>query len=371
MNEPERAPSASRKRRILWVAPALNAYKLQFLNRLFNRGQLDIIVAKGQLESKAGHKEGSDTPLFPVVEVAATESNFQFRLATYSTLARVLRGSPFDYVLIPAEMKHLGVVLFLFLLKFYHRFQLVTYTHPYVAWNWPAWLSRPLTRIVFSLHDKVIFYTDQAKERNLQEGILPLAKAFSANNTLDTDAIWKNYGFETNRSTEKRILYIGRLTANKGIETLFEYYAELRKEGVRLAIIGDGPERGRVVDAVTRYPEIEWLGAVEDERVIAHEMRRTHLVFVPGHSGLSIVHSFCYGKPYVTLAGRHHPPEIDYLEDRRNGLLLAGNLHENVAAIVRLLTDEKAYEGYCQRAFDKAQSLTVANWCGRIESALS
>jgi glycosyltransferase involved in cell wall biosynthesis len=161
------------------------------------------------------------------------------------------------------------------------------------------------------------------------------------------------------------------LTANKGIETLFEYYAELRRHGIGLVIVGDGPERGRVLDAVSRFPEIEWLGAVDDERVIAEQMRRTHLVFVPGHSGLSIVHSFCYGKPYVTLAGRHHPPEIDYLEDRRNGLFLAGTFQENVAAIVQLLGDEKAYEGYCQRAFEKARSLSVANWCERIESALS
>jgi glycosyltransferase involved in cell wall biosynthesis len=360
-----------KKRRVLWVAPALNAYKLQFLNRLVNRGRLDIVVVKGQLESEAGHKPGSDSPQFPIVGVAATESNFQFRLATYGTLARVLRGSPVDYVLIPAEMKHLGVILFLFILKFYFHYQLVTYTHPYVAWNWPVWFSRPLTRAVFSLHDKVIFYTDQAKERCLREGILPPSKAFSANNTLDTDAIWKSYGFETNKNPEKRLLFIGRLTTNKGIETLFEYYAELRRQGIRLVIIGDGPERGRVANAVSLYPEIEWLGAIEDERVIAEQMRRAHLVFVPGHSGLSIVHSFCYGKPYVTLAGRHHPPEIDYLEDGRNGLFLAGNFQENVAAIAQLLADEKAYEGYCRRAFEKAQSLSVANWCGRIESALS
>jgi glycosyltransferase involved in cell wall biosynthesis len=149
------------------------------------------------------------------------------------------------------------------------------------------------------------------------------------------------------------------LTANKGVESLFEYYAELRKHGIGLVVIGDGPERDRVANAVSRYPEIEWLGATDDEGVIAEQMRRTHLVFVPGHSGLSIVHSFCYGKPYVTLAGRHHPPEIDYLEDRGNGLLLAGDFRENVAAIVGLLEDEQAYEGYCRRAF-ATQRLSIA-----------
>lgn len=360
-----------RKPRVIWIAPALNAYKLQFLNRLAARGRLDIVVVKGSLDRDAGHKEGSDGPLFDVVGVSATESTFQFHFETYAVLARLLRASAADYVVLPAELKHLGVVLFLFLLKHYYRFQLVTYTHPYVAWNWPTWVSKPLTRFVFSLHDKVIFYSDQAKERCLREGILRPEKAFSANNTLDTDAIWKLYSFETNRSPQKRILYIGRLAANKGIQTLFEYFAVLREHGVGLVIIGDGPERERVAEAVARYPEIEWLGAVDDERVIAAQMRRIHLVFVPGHSGLSIVHSFCYGKPYVTLSGRQHPPEIDYLEDHRNGLLLAGDFQDNIAAIVRLLADERAYDGCCQQAFEKAKSLSVGNWCGQIEAALN
>jgi asparagine synthetase B (glutamine-hydrolysing) len=44
---------------VLWIAPALNAYKLQFLNSLFNRGRLDIIVVKGELEGEASRQEGT------------------------------------------------------------------------------------------------------------------------------------------------------------------------------------------------------------------------------------------------------------------------------------------------------------------------
>ncbi len=373
MQDPQQIRNAPARRRILWLAPILNAYKLRFLNRLVARGKLDITVLRGVVDRRLqelGHNEGRDRPIFPLIDVNANESSFQLRLETYRTIARLLRKDRFDYVLLPSELKHFGVTFFLFLLKHYHGFALVTYTHPNLAKSWPAGLSRLATKFVFRLHDKVIFYTDRAREMSVRSGIVSAQKAFFANNTLDTDEIWGIYSFEVNKSPAKRILFIGRLVPDKRIDVLLRYYEELRRHGVGLTIIGDGPERDRVKRAGSGWPEIDWLGAVTDERIICEQMRRAHLVFVPGDSGLSIVHSFCYGKPYATLADARHGPEIAYLKHWKNGLLLGAGFRENVAEIRKLLDDEAVYEICCKEAFRTAQGLSVVSWCQQVEAAL-
>jgi glycosyltransferase involved in cell wall biosynthesis len=60
-------------------------------------------------------------------------------------------------------------------------------------------------------------------------------------------------------------LFAGRLSPEKGINTLLTAWQELAPE-LPLKILGDGPEVQRVTEAAARYPSIEWLGwrPVED-----------------------------------------------------------------------------------------------------------
>ena len=55
-------------------------------------------------------------------------------------------------------------------------------------------------------------------------------------------------------------------------------------------------------------------------------MRDCNLVFVIGHSGLSINHSFCYGRPYATIKSNSQPPEIDYIENGQKWVHFVGEL---------------------------------------------
>ena len=183
------------------------------------------------------------------------------------------------------------------------------------------------TRFLFRLYDRVIFYTEQAMDWAVDSNLLPKEKAFFASNTLDTDEIWEHYNFQINKSENKVILFIGRLIQSKRVDLIFTYYKELRKHlpELQLIIIGDGPEAPIVKSMINEDGSITWLGAVVDEGKIAYYMRRTHLVFIPGSSGLSIVHALCYGKPYATIQGKHGP-EFAHLEDNVNGLVLEGHV---------------------------------------------
>lgn len=54
-------------------------------------------------------------------------------------------------------------------------------------------------------------------------------------------------------------LYVGRLSVEKGLDTLLAAWEKLEGK-VPLKIIGDGPLEAEVARAVSRFPQVEWLG---------------------------------------------------------------------------------------------------------------
>ena len=54
-------------------------------------------------------------------------------------------------------------------------------------------------------------------------------------------------------------LYVGRLSAEKGLDTLLDAWSQLRAP-VPLKIVGDGPLETQVKDAAQRFSHITWLG---------------------------------------------------------------------------------------------------------------
>lgn len=54
-------------------------------------------------------------------------------------------------------------------------------------------------------------------------------------------------------------LYVGRLSVEKGLDTLLAAWEKLEGK-IPLKIIGDGPLSDQVADAAARFPQIEWLG---------------------------------------------------------------------------------------------------------------
>jgi glycosyltransferase involved in cell wall biosynthesis len=361
---------------VLWLAPNLNHYKARFLSKLARRGQLILTVLSGRSLVELGHAlhEGGDS--FQRIDVTADRNNFAYRFKVYAVLWKLVRSRHFDVILMPAERKFLPLIIYLSCLRFVGRYRLVSYNHPMTgnALRPLLALNRYLVKFMFAMYDRIIFYTEKGRDRGIIQGLLKKNKAFFANNTLDTHEIWDHYNFEVNKSSDFTLLFIGRLIPRRRIEVLYDYFIQLKQmvPRLRLVIIGDGPESPKVHRMASFNPAIEWHGAIIDERLIAKVMKGVHLVFMPGDSGLSIVHAFSYGKPYVTLStAKGHGPEIDYLEDGVNGLLLSGNHAADCYRIVELIQNQKRYEAMCISAFNTAKNLTVESWCEKIELALT
>jgi len=96
-------------------------------------------------------------------------------------------------------------------------------------------------------------------------------------------------------------LFVGRLSPEKGIETMLAAWDRLRT-GVPLKIVGDGPLRDRVIRAASRQPNVEWLGYKTVAEVHALMKRAGVLVF-PSEwyetFGRVAVEAFAAGTPVI------------------------------------------------------------------------
>lgn len=105
---------------------------------------------------------------------------------------------------------------------------------------------------------------------------------------------------ETSSARGNQYLYIGRLSAEKGIDVLLKSFAS---NGLPLTIIGDGPLRDEVLVAKANNPLITWLG-FQGKDVIDEQLRRCNALIVPSvcfeGMPLTIVEGFAAGTPVIT-----------------------------------------------------------------------
>jgi glycosyltransferase involved in cell wall biosynthesis len=359
---------------VLWIAPNLNHYKARFLNRLAERGTLRLTVLAGKERRDMGHRTLGQAYHFHCVDVPITPGWFAFSPIVYWSFVKMIKHVHYEVVLMPAEKKYIPLIVFLRLLRSIAGYRLVSYNHPVMRSKHGKIRRRDLvmSRVTYALYDRIVFYTARGREHALARRLLPTDKADYANNTLDTTTIWKNYQSEPVSLSRPCMLFIGRLLKSKRLADLLGYFDRLKGSipRLRLVIIGDGPLAEVIQEAAERDAEIRWMGAVTDEKVIASIMKEVNIVFVPGWSGLSIIHAFAYGKPYVTIRSPRHPPEIDYLVPGHNGLLLSGDCEADCRELTSLFCDEQRYESMCRAAYETAQHLSVEQWLIQMEGAL-
>ncbi|MFA5905018.1 MAG: glycosyltransferase family 4 protein [Desulfobacula sp.] len=127
-------------------------------------------------------------------------------------------------------------------------------------------------------------------------------------------------------TSENYLVYIGRLSAEKGISTLIRAFRSLKEGHTRLMVVGDGPMREPLEALAGDDGRIQFTGFLSG-RELADITRNARAVVVPSewyeNAPISILEAFAFGKPVI--GGRIGGiPEM--VEDGRNGLLFeSGN----------------------------------------------
>jgi len=357
------------------LSPNLNHYKARFLNHLAQDSDIDLTILSGSGRQGMGDSEIEDEWAFNHIKKSVSKKEFGSSKLIRQFLKQNFKS--YDWVLIPAEKKN--IVLFIYALKLRllnKKAKLISYNHPILKSGngTVSILDRIMTKFYYLFFDRIIFYTEASYKLALSQNLITKEKAYWANNTIDTDEVKKYYQFKSPDFSYKSIVFIGRMIPSKRIDLLITYFetlqAKLPNENLKLEVIGDGPEMSLLNEAMKLNQAIISHGILVDEAKIAPIMERAIFVFIPGHSGLSVNHAFSYGRPYITLEGSSHAPEIDYIKHGINGYIFKESFKKHIDIITELITDQNKVNAFCESAHETGEYLSVQKWVQQIKSSL-
>lgn len=230
-------------------------------------------------------------------------------------------------------------------------------------------------------------YTEMTRDILLADGY-PDERITVLNNAIDNEGFQKDLESVTDeRLGELRAeigadelsvvgLFCGSLYPDKRLGYMIEAADRIQAEvpDFRLVVIGDGPSGSEIKSAAAERPWLKWMGIRKGLDKAAF-FRLADIVLNPGLVGLHILDSFCAGVPMVTTDDARHSPEIAYLEDGRNGLVVHGGPDRYAEAVVKLLRDRRGLKALSQAACQAAERYTlqsmVENFTDGIERCLA
>lgn len=142
-------------------------------------------------------------------------------------------------------------------------------------------------------------------------------------------------------SEEKLLLYVGRLSAEKGLEAARPILAAV--PGLRLAMVGDGPHREKLQQHFARTPTY-FAGYLKGGELAA-AYASSDVFFMPSRTetlGLVVLEAMAAGTPVVAAA---EGGILDIVRDGVTGHLYPdGNETAAIGAVQKLLSDPVHYE---------------------------
>ena len=208
----------------------------------------------------------------------------------------------------------------------------VSYTLPFLPDRKHTFLD-DLEEIILKRCDALIFYMERAKDFWRNTG-LDMNNVFCAPNTAGVLPI------ECNPIIKKNFLFIGTLYRGKGIDLLIKSFAEAKKiidSDVKLDIVGGGELKDdlyALVESMGLTTDINFVGPVYDEKVLAQYFQRALLCISPTQGGLSCPKSMGYGVPFVTRKDAITGGEIYHMTPGVNGIM-----YDKDTDLVNILVD--------------------------------
>lgn len=191
--------------------------------------------------------------------------------------------------------------------------------------------------------DGYIAISDFIKEILFQKGI-------------EKDKVFVKYNFLTSRKQEIQIsanlqfIYVGRISIEKGINTLLKAFSDERLVNMKLIIVGDGPLVNIVQKFCSKYHNIIFLGKKDKNEVLDLINESRALVF-PSEwyepFGRTLIEAFSVGTP-VIASNNGGIPEI--VKDNYNGLVFESKDVESLIDKILIFSKSDRYDEMCNNA---------------------
>lgn len=187
-----------------------------------------------------------------------------------------------------------------------------------------------------------------------------LSKCRSELNNKDLVALKKRLKIESDNVA----VFTGGMVPNKRLPFLLDALFEVRREvsDFEMIFIGGGSERQLVTNAARNHPWIHDIGPLTSTDIVPY-WAISKLMLMPGLVGLVILDTFALGVPMVTTDFPHHSPEIDYLEDGVNGVMIRCGESSKAYAegVVNLLNDSEQIDRIRAGALDSGKHYSIEN----------
>ncbi|MBB2954367.1 glycosyltransferase [Sphingobacterium faecium] len=184
--------------------------------------------------------------------------------------------------------------------------------------------------------DFTIFYSSYPLERYIKAGIRE-TKLFVAHNTTQVELS------DYNPVDKKDFLFLGTLYPQKGLNELLEAYSDLyeeRNDCPRLLIVGDGPEKQKVLEFIKEknmMDKIVLFGSIYDPKALSKIFNQSIVCISPNQAGLSVLNSMGNRTSFVTRRDAITGGEIFNIENRYNGIIYDAN--ERLSKVMEWIVD--------------------------------
>lgn len=137
------------------------------------------------------------------------------------------------------------------------------------------------------------------------------------------------------------LVFSGRLTERHAVHKAVEAVLISRREGnaVKLLVVGDGPERGKLEEQVLDDPDaVVFLGPLYGVEELREVYGEADFAVSPGASGLNVIQALGFAVPVIALDGHPHSgPEIEAVQHLRTGILY-GEGKRSLAELLAILS---------------------------------
>lgn len=356
-------------RRVLIIQSEMKHYRVPFFTGLYNVLQNDgVDLRVAYSNSNALHAPRQDRAELPPLIGYRVRGRWFFRRFVYQNLWRQIFSS--DLVIIGPEAKYLLNPALMILsrlgLKTVAFWGLGPNKHPDRS-PFAEWVKQHF----FTFVDWWFAYTASIGEYLEQRG-MPKDKITIVQNATDTTELRRYLAgiSEVEASESKTILtgsrsssvglYCGLIGEIKEMPMLLEAakLVKSQKPEFHLVIIGDGPDRSWLQQAITDLPWVHYLG-FKGHKDAALYYRIADIFLLAGTVGLAVVDSFAAGLPLLATRLETHPPEISYVIDRYNTLLTDHDASSLAEGVIQVLSDAKLKESLRQGALESGSTYTM------------